>query len=94
MFDPAQLGGVVGQVGQAYDDLNTAMAQYGRAIPAPSALGSEVASAWSNFDAVWAQELNVLGLATAEVIDKFMTAAQKVAETESGITGAVGQVAG
>jgi hypothetical protein len=68
--DPAHLAGVAGQLGQAFDDLSTAITQYGSGSATLADFGSEVASGWSNFDGAWAQELNILGLALTEMIRK------------------------
>jgi len=68
--DPAHLAGAAGQLGQAFDDLNTAINQYGSGSATLADFGSEAASAWASFDGAWAQELNVLGLALTEMIRK------------------------
>jgi Excreted virulence factor EspC, type VII ESX diderm len=81
--DPAELGGVAGQIGVAYDDLTTAISQYGREDPSAGDFGSQVAGAWSGFDSAWAQELNVLGLATTEMASKVRTAGTNYATAES-----------
>lgn len=81
--DLAQLGGVAAQVGVAYDDLTTAIAQYGQEAPAPGEFGSEVAGPWSDFDGAWAQELNVLGLALTETAGKVHAAGANYAAADS-----------
>jgi hypothetical protein len=84
--DLAQLGGVAGQIGVAYDDLTTAITQYGQETPAPGDFGSEVAGSWSAFDGAWAQELNVLGLAITEMVSKVHAAGANYAATDSAST--------
>jgi hypothetical protein len=81
--DPAELGGVAGQIGVAYDDLTTAINQYGQGSAAPGDFGSEVAGSWSAFDGAWAQELNVLGLAITEMASKVHTAGTNYAAADS-----------
>lgn len=93
--DPALLGGAAGQIGKAYDDLTTAIAQYsGQDSPSPADFGSEVGSAWSNFDDAWAQELKVLGLALTELTSKVHSAAASYSGAESSNTHAVAKLAG
>jgi hypothetical protein len=93
--DLAQLGGAAGQIGTAYDDLATAISQYGGDETAsPGDFGSGVSSAWSNFDDAWAQELNVLGLAVTEMISKVQTAGTDYATSESINADAIRQIAG
>ena len=95
IVDPAELGGVAGQIGKAYDDLTTAITRYsGHESPSPGDFGSEVASAWSNFDDAWAKELDVLRLALMEMISKVHSAAAGYAGAESGSTQAVAKVTG
>jgi hypothetical protein len=81
--DLAQLGGVAGQIGVAYDDLNTAIIQYGQEASSPSDFGTEVAGSWSDFDGAWAQELNVFSLALSETASKVHTAGANYAAAES-----------
>jgi hypothetical protein len=81
--DPAQLGGVAGQIGVAYDDLTTAISQYGLQSPSAGDFGSLVAGSWSAFDGAWAQELNALGLAINEMASKVHTAGTNYATAES-----------
>jgi Excreted virulence factor EspC, type VII ESX diderm len=81
--DLAELGGVAGQIGVAYDDLTTAITQYGQEAAAPGDFGSEVAGSWSDFDGAWAQELNVLGLAITEMASKVHTAGTNYATADS-----------
>jgi hypothetical protein len=81
--DLAELGGVAGQIGVAYDDLTTAISQYGRESPSAGDFGSQVAGSWSAFDGAWAQELNVLGLATTEMVSKVHTVGTNYAAAES-----------
>lgn len=81
--DLAQLGGVAGQIGLAYDDLNTAITQYGQEVASPGDFGSEVASSWSGFEDAWLQELNVFSLALNETAEKVHTAGANYAAAES-----------
>jgi hypothetical protein len=81
--DPALLSGVAGQVGKGYDDLTTAISQYGQGSSAPGDFGSEVASAWSNFDNAWARELNAVRLALMEMTSNFHTSAAGYASAEA-----------
>lgn len=81
--DLARLGGVAGEIGLAYDDLTTAITQYGQQAPAPGDLGSEVAGSWSDFDGAWAQELNVYGLALTELARKVHAAGVNYAAADS-----------
>jgi hypothetical protein len=81
--DLAELGGVAGQIGVAYDDLTTAIGQYGQESASAGDFGSQVAGAWCSFDGAWAQELNVLGLATTEMASKVHTAGTNYATAES-----------
>lgn len=81
--DLAQLGGVAGQIGAAYDELNTAITQYGQEGAASGDFGTEVAGSWSDFDGAWAQELNVFGLAISEAASKVHTAGSNYAAAEA-----------
>jgi len=81
--DLAELGGVAGQIGVAYDDLTAAINQYGQETPSAGEFGSQVAGAWSDFDGAWAQELNVLGLAITEMASKVHTAGTNYATSDS-----------
>jgi hypothetical protein len=92
--DLAELGGVAGQIGLAYDDLTTAINQYGQETPSSGEFGSQVAGAWSAFDAAWAQELNVLGLAMTEMASKVHTAGTNYATADSANVRNVDGVAG
>jgi hypothetical protein len=92
--DPAELGGVAGQIGVAYDDLTTAISQYGSQAPSAGDFGSQVAGAWSDFDGAWAQELNVLGLAITEMAGKVQTAGTNYATAESANVGDIEGLAG
>ena len=92
--DPAQLGGVAGQIGLAYDDVNTAINQYCQELPAPGDFGTEVASAWSDFDSAWMQELNVLGMAVGEAASNVHTAGANYSAAESVNTSAIHHVGG
>jgi hypothetical protein len=87
--DLGRLGGVAGQIGQAYDDLTTAIAQYGQDSAAAVDFGCEVAGAWSAFDSAWAQELNVLSQAVTEMVGKVQAAAANYAGAESSNTRAI-----
>jgi uncharacterized protein YukE len=92
-IDPAQMGGVAGQIGKARDELTTAIVRYGsQETLVPGDFGSEVAGAWSNFDGAWAQELNVLGQALTELISKVQSAAASYAGAESSNTRAIQKV--
>ena len=84
--DLAELGGVAGQIGVAYDDLTTAITQYGQEAASSGDFGSEVEGAWSDFDGAWAQELNVLGLAITEMASKVHTAGTNYASADSANT--------
>jgi len=82
--DVAALGGVAVQIGLAYDDLTTAITQYGQEAPAaPGDFGSEVAGPWSDFDGAWAQELNVFGLALSEVCSNVRAAGANYSAADS-----------
>lgn len=81
--DPAELGGVAGQIGVAYDDLNTAIGQYCQEVPAPGDFGREVAGSWSDFDGAWAQELAVLSEALNETASKVHAAGANYSAAES-----------
>lgn len=81
--DLAELGGVAGQIGLAYDDLTTAISQYGQEAASSGDFGSQVSGAWSDFDGAWAQELNVLGLAISEMASKVHTAGTNYATADS-----------
>ena len=92
--DLAELGGVAGQIGVAYDDLTTAITQYGQEAPSAGDFGSEVAGSWSNFDGAWAQELNVLGLAITEMASKVHTVGTNYATADSANVRNVGRAVG
>ena len=81
--DLAELGGVAGQIGVAYDDLTAAINQYGQETPSAGEFGGQVAGAWSDFDGAWARELNALGLAITEMASKVHTAGTNYATSDS-----------
>ena len=92
--DLAELGGVAGQIGVAYDDLTTAISQFGLQAPSAGDFGSQVAGSWSAFDGAWAQELNVLGLATTEMASKVHTVGTNYSAAESANVRDIDGVAG
>jgi hypothetical protein len=92
--DLAELGGVAGQIGVAYDDLTTAINQYGQETPSAGDFGSQVAGSWSDFDGAWAQELNVLGLAISEMVSKIHTVGTNYSTADSANVRNVDGVAG
>lgn len=92
--DLAQLGGVAGQIGLAYDDLNTAITQYGQEVASAGDFGREVASSWSGFEDAWLQELNVFSLALSETAEKVHTAGANYAAAESANTNSINSVGG
>jgi Excreted virulence factor EspC, type VII ESX diderm len=92
--DLAELGGVAGQIGLAYDDLTTAIGQYGQEAASSGDFGSQVAGAWSDFDGAWAQELNVLGLAITEMASKVHAAGTNYATADSANVRNIDGVAG
>lgn len=87
--DPAQLGGVAGQLGRAYDDFNTAITDYGgTACYAESDFGDfGVGPAWSTFNGAWAGEMNVLSSALSELIHKVDTTRANYSANESHVAG-------
>jgi hypothetical protein len=87
--DPAQLGGVAGQLGRAYDDFGTAMTDYaGAACYAPAAFGDfGMGPAWSNFDGAWSAEMAVLDAAIAELITKVDTTKANYTDNEGDVAG-------
>ena len=92
--DLAELGGVAGQIGVAYDDLTTAINQYGQETPSAGDFGSQVAGSWSDFDGAWAQELNVLGLAITEMVSKIHTVGTNYSTADSANVRNIDGVAG
>jgi hypothetical protein len=92
--DLAELGGVAGQIGVAYDDLTTAISQYGQETPSAGDFGSQVAGSWSDFDGAWAQELNVLGLAITEMASKIHTVGTNYSTADSANVRNIDGVAG
>jgi hypothetical protein len=85
--DPATLGGVAGDLGRAYDDLNTA---YGDLLATAyagddaSVFGApEVVTAWNQFCSAFFGEFEEDLAAVAELINKLMTSAQKYTENEA-----------
>lgn len=93
--DPAQLGGVAGQLGRAYDDFNTAITDYaGTACYAQSDFGDfGMGPAWANFDGAWASEMNVLSEAIEELIKKVDTSANNYRDNEDEVAGSFDKVA-
>ncbi|HEV3357981.1 MAG TPA: type VII secretion target [Pseudonocardiaceae bacterium] len=92
--DPAQLGGVAGQLGRAYDDFDQAITDYaGTACYAQSDFGDfGVGPAWANFDGAWAREMNVLGEALQELIQKVDTTAANYRDNEHEVAESFGKV--
>ena len=92
--DPAQLGGVAGQLGTAYDDLGTASADYaGLECYAESDFGDfGMGAAWSAFDGAWAAELGLLSSAVAELIGKVDTTAGNYGANEGTVAGLFGSI--
>jgi uncharacterized protein YukE len=85
--DPAQLGGVAGQLGRAYDDFNAAIADDEAVHTDPSAFGDQaVGQAWQAFDAAWAGEMSMYAEALAETVRNVETTAQRYRETEQAVT--------
>jgi hypothetical protein len=87
--DPAQLGGVAGQLGRAYDDLNTAITDYaGNACYSQPDFGDfGMGPAWSNFDGAWAGEMDVLDAAIDELIKKIDATAGNYSGNEDDVAG-------
>lgn len=92
--DPAQLGGVAGQLGHAYDDFNTAITDYaGTACYSQSDFGDfGMGAAWSDFDGAWAGEMNVLDSAIAELIKKVTTTAGNYSDNEDNVAGSLKRI--
>jgi len=85
--DPAQLGGVAGQLGKAYDDFDTAIVDYDTVGVDQSAFGdSTVGQAWTAFNAAWGSEMSVYLEALAEMVRNVSTTAQRYQETETAVT--------
>lgn len=85
--DPAQLSGVAGDLGHAYDDFNTAIADDDMAYTDPSAFGDQaVGQAWQAFDGAWAGEMAETVEAIAEMVRNVETTAQRYQETEHAVT--------
>ena len=85
--DPALLGGVAGELGRAYDDFNTAIADDDMAYTDPSAFGDQAAGqAWRAFDGAWATEMAEYAEALAEMVRNVETTAQRYRETEHAAT--------
>lgn len=85
--DPAALGGVAGQLGRAYDEMNQAVVDYtGSACYSSGAFGTAtVGRAWADFDSAWAGELSVFSEAIADLVKKVETTAQNYQETEAAV---------
>ncbi|HEX4223072.1 MAG TPA: type VII secretion target [Pseudonocardiaceae bacterium] len=92
--DPAQLGGVAGALGRAYDDFNTAITDYaGTACYSQSDFGDfGMGPAWSNFDGAWAGEMGVLDAAIEELIKKVDATAGNYSTNEDDVAGSFGKV--
>jgi uncharacterized protein YukE len=88
--DPAQLTGVAGQLGKAYDDFNTALADYyGAACTADTETvfgDAAVAHAATAFNTAWGSELELYVEALAEMVRNVETTAQRYQETERAVT--------
>src|SRR5580658_9048284 len=89
--DPATLTGVAGQLGTAYDDLNTA---FGDILSSSSADASvfgdpDVAGPWGDFCSDYFAEVQEDVNALSELIEKLLTTAQRYQETEADVTGSV-----
>jgi len=85
--DPAQLGGVAGELGRAYDDFNTAIADDDMAYTEQSAFGDHAAGrAWQAFDGAWTSEMAEYAAALAEMVRNVETTAQRYRETEQAVT--------
>jgi hypothetical protein len=92
--DPAQLSGVAGQLGEAYDDFNRAITDYsGNACYSQSDFGDfGMGSAWSNFDGAWAGEMNVLDSALAELIQKVKLTNINYRDNEDEVAGSLNKI--
>jgi hypothetical protein len=92
--DPAQLGGVAGELGRAYDDFNTAITDYaGTACYSQSDFGDfGMGPAWSNFEGAWAGEMNVLDSAIDELITKVRTTAINYRDNEGDVAGSFSRI--
>jgi uncharacterized protein YukE len=85
--DPAQLSGVAGDLGRAYDDFNTAIADDDLAYTDPSAFGDQpVGQAWQSFDEAWSSEMSTYQQALVEMVRNVETTAQRYQETEQAVT--------
>jgi uncharacterized protein YukE len=85
--DPAQLSGVAGELGRAYDDFNTAIVDDDMAYTDPSAFGDQaVGQAWQAFDSAWTSEMADYAAALAEMERNVETTAQRYQETEQAVT--------
>ncbi|HEX3790789.1 MAG TPA: type VII secretion target [Pseudonocardiaceae bacterium] len=85
--DPAQLKGVAGQLGKAYDDVNTAITDFSGSECLDAAVFGDfgMGPAWSAFDSAWASELSVTGAAISELITKVSTTADNYRNTDDRI---------
>ncbi len=92
--DPAQLDGVAGQLGRAYDDFDKAITDYaGTACYAQSDFGDfGVGPAWTNFDGALASEMSVLGEALAELIRKVDSTSANYRDNEHEVAGAFAKI--
>jgi uncharacterized protein YukE len=87
--DPAQLTGVAGQLGKAYDDFNTVLADYyGAACTDTETVFGDAAvgQAVTAFNTAWGSELEVYVEALAEMVRNVSTTAQRYQETERAVT--------
>ena len=93
--DPGQLTGVAGQLGRAYDDFNTVIADYdGAACTADASMFGDatVGQAATAFNTAWAAELEVYVEALAEMVRNVSTTAQRYQETERAATQAFSRI--
>lgn len=86
--DAVQLNEVARQLGRAYDDMNTALANYGGAsCYDASAFGDfGMRDAWSGFDSNWAGELSTISQAIDELSTKVVATTNNYTSTEGGVT--------
>jgi hypothetical protein len=69
--DRELMGGVAAQLGNAGDEFGTAIDRYDSQPGAgPSAFGSDVARAWSDFHSAWADDLHLTGRELSDLSDK------------------------
>jgi hypothetical protein len=89
--DPAELKGAAGQLGQAYDDFDTAITDYGGSVCYdPAAFGDfGLGDAWSAFNSAWASEMSVTSAAIAEMINKINTTSDNYGGTDAHNAGTI-----